>query len=331
MHLHLTQPLSLLCVLASPAVHGRAIESTGRHQQAVAQVTPTPPGRRPPSPAAGWRGEPPAGGWRGAPPPPPPPPVERVERRKGFVWVQGDYRLRDGSYFWEGGHWDKERPGMRWHAGHWEWQGNQYVWISGQWIDGSAYVPPPALVVAIPPPPPPVVVEAPPPARRGFVWIPASNEWRDGRYVRVEGRWEPDRDDRRWEAGHWDRDGDQNGWHPGGWQHRPNRQGRTAQWSPFVAETPTGAVEFTVTYAAPQKYVEAFVRRNGVQIAAGNIVQNAVVNADGSLSYHRLLPPSSFHPGDAIEVRFYSYEAGQPGVFIPGPTAATWAAPVPYR
>ena len=86
-----------------------------------------------------------------------------------------------------------------------------------------------------------------------------------------------------------------------------------------------------MSYSAPQAYVEAFVRRNGVQMAAGNIVQSGVVNADGTLSYRRVLPPSSFHPGDAIDVRFYSYGSGQPGVFIPGPTAATWSAPVPYR
>jgi hypothetical protein len=100
---------------------------------------------------------------------------------------------------------------------------------------------------------------------------------------------------------------------------------------PFMGETSTGAMEFTVTYSAPQAYVEAFVRRNGVQIAAGNIVQSANANPDGTVTYRRLLPPSNFHPGDVVDVRFYSYASGQPGVFIPGPTAATWLAQVPYR
>ena len=90
-------------------------------------------------------------------------------------------------------------------------------------------------------------------------------------------------------------------------------------------------MEFTVSYSAPQAYVEAFVRRNGVQIAAGNIVQSGVPNPDGTVSYRRLLPSSSFHLGDAIDVRFYSYASGQPGVFIPGPPATTWSAPVLYR
>jgi hypothetical protein len=364
MLLHVAHSISLLSVLAVPAAHSRAIESTGRFPQRLAQVAPTPPAqgwRNSPSPTAGWRRTPPAGGWRGTPPTPPPPPVEHVERRKGFVWVQGDYRQRDGDYVWEGGHWERERPGMRWHAGHWEWQGNQYVWISGQWIDGAAYIPPPAFVVTTPPPSPPVVVQPPPPSRPGFFWIPASNEWQDGRYVRVEGRWEPERADKRWEAGHWDRDGDRNAWHPGGWQRRPghdddhdgdradgrghgqdqnhddrgnhDHDGRRGPqpWLPFVAETSAGGMEFTVSYSASQTYVEAFVRRNGAQIAAGNIVQSSVVNADGTFSYHRLLPPSSFHPGDAIDVRFYSYVSGNPGVFIPGPTATTWSAPVLYH
>jgi hypothetical protein len=252
-----------------------------------------------------------------------------MERRKGFVWVQGDYRLRDGAYFWEGGHWEKERPGRRWHAGHWEWQGNQYSWISGQWIDGGV-IPPSALVVTTPPAPPPVIIAPPPQSRPGLVWIPAANEWQDGRYARVEGRWEPARADQRWEAGHWDRDGDRNAWHAAGWRHRTDDDDDRRRM-PFMGETSTGAMEFTVSYSAPQAYVEAFVRRNGAQIAAGNIVQSAIVNADGTVTYRRVLRPSNFQPGDTIDVRFYSYGAGQPGVFIPGPTATTWSESVVYR
>jgi hypothetical protein len=65
-----------------------------------------------------------------------------------------------------------------------------------------------------------VVVSQPPPPRQGYVWIAPSQEWRDGRYVPVEGRWEEDRRDQRWEAGHWDHDGDRHSWHEGGWRHR---------------------------------------------------------------------------------------------------------------
>jgi hypothetical protein len=126
--------------------------------------------------------------------------------------------MRDGAYFWAGGHLERTRAGRQWHNGHWDWQGDRYVWIRGQWFDGAAYVPAPALVVTTPPPPVPVVVTQAPAPRPGFVWIAPSQEWRDGRYVPVEGRWEPERRDQRWEAGHWDHDGDRHAWHPGGWQ-----------------------------------------------------------------------------------------------------------------
>src|SRR5579871_2326754 len=184
--------------------------------------------------AGGWRAAPPPGGWRGTPSPPPAPPVERVQRRRGFVWVQGDYELRDGAYFWVRGHLERAPEGRSWHAGRWEWQGDRYVWMRGQWLDGSAYSPAPEFVVRTPPPPIPVVVAAPPPPRPGFVWIAPSHEWRDGRYVPVEGRWEPERGDQRWEAGHWDNDGDRDHGHHDGdhdrrWDHdrdqdRDNRQ-----------------------------------------------------------------------------------------------------------
>jgi hypothetical protein len=93
---------------------------------------------------------------------------------------------------------------------------------------------------------------------------------------------------------------------------------------PAITEDCNGAVEFTQAFGQAQQYVEAFVKVNGTQVAAGNIVQSGVISADGNFSYHRVLPASSFRNGDQVQVRFYSYVAGQPGVFTPGPTAATW-------
>jgi hypothetical protein len=63
--------------------------------------------------------------------------------------------------------------------------------------------------------------------------VPGAQEWRDGHYVWVEGRWERERSGDAWRAGHWDRDGERGGerdgddehrrdrhvWHPGGWEH----------------------------------------------------------------------------------------------------------------
>lgn len=200
--------IPMLAVLVTPGANVPAPRAAGARAHLLAQR------------AGGWRAAPPPGGWRGTPPPPPARPVERVQRRRGFVWVQGDYELRDGSYFWVRGHLEPAQEGRSWHSGRWEWQGDRYVWLRGQWLDGAAYSPAPQFVVNTPPPPVPVVVVQPPPPRPGFVSIAPSHEWRDGRYMPVEGRWEPERGDQRWEAGHWDHDGDRHAWHQGGWQRR---------------------------------------------------------------------------------------------------------------
>jgi hypothetical protein len=144
-----------------------------------------------------------------------------VTPRPGFVWIEGNYEWHDGRYAWTGGHWEKEHAGHRWHGGHWDWRGDRYVWVRGEWVSGGAFAPPPGAFVATPPPapPPPPQAAPPPPApRRGFVWIPAAQEWRDGHYVWVEGHWEKERRGHHWESGHWDRDGDRHAWHPGGWR-----------------------------------------------------------------------------------------------------------------
>jgi len=159
---------------------------------------------------------PPPSAWRGSPPPPP---VERVEPRKGFVWIDGNYEWRDGRYVWMGGHYEPERAGRRWHGGHWDWQRDHYVWIRGNWIDSQGYAPGPVVVQTPPPaPPPPQDVAPPPPPRPNWVWIPGAQEWRDGRYVWVEGHWEKQHKGHRWHPGHWDRDGDHHAWHQGGWE-----------------------------------------------------------------------------------------------------------------
>src|SRR5579862_1197613 len=138
MLLHIANSIFLLSVLSVPAAHARTSESTEASPWTLAQASPPPAEwRRTSAPAGGWRATPPSGGWRGTPPTPPPPPAERVERRKGFVWVQGDYQLRGTAYFWQGGHLERERPEARWHPGRWEWQGNQYAWVLGQWINGG--------------------------------------------------------------------------------------------------------------------------------------------------------------------------------------------------
>ncbi|HWM87340.1 MAG TPA: hypothetical protein VNO33_15920, partial [Kofleriaceae bacterium] len=65
--------------------------------------------------------------------PPPAPRPERIQSRRGYVWVGGFYRWRDGSYEWVAGHWERERRGFAWQPGHWERRGSHYVWIEGSW------------------------------------------------------------------------------------------------------------------------------------------------------------------------------------------------------
>jgi hypothetical protein len=93
----------------------------------------------------------------------------------------------------------------------------------------------------------------------------------------------------------------------------------------FVRQLSDGSVRYAVTFTQPQAYVEVFVRQNGIQNVAKNIVSSAVVNADGTYTYSYTKPGSTYNAGDRILARFYSYGAGQPGVFTPGPGQSVWA------
>lgn len=92
-----------------------------------------------------------------------------------------------------------------------------------------------------------------------------------------------------------------------------------APWSLPARQLANGDMRYAVTFPQAQAYVEAFVRKNGVQSPTGNIVGSKVNNADGSVTYYRVVPASQYAAGDVLNVRFYSYRSGQPGVFTPGP------------
>ncbi len=44
---------------------------------------------------------------------PPPPKAERIGKRRGFVWVAGEWDWRDGGWAWQAGHWERARKGKR--------------------------------------------------------------------------------------------------------------------------------------------------------------------------------------------------------------------------
>jgi WXXGXW repeat (2 copies) len=68
----------------------------------------------------------------------PPPPV-RVEARgvapgAGFVWVDGYWGYRGGSYAWVPGNWARPpRPRAVWVPGRWETRRGRYYYRSGRW------------------------------------------------------------------------------------------------------------------------------------------------------------------------------------------------------
>jgi hypothetical protein len=66
---------------------------------------------------------------------PPAPKVEKIGKRRNFVWVAGYYQWRNGQYEWVGGHWEKVRKGKRWADGRWDHQGDKWVWVDGGWND----------------------------------------------------------------------------------------------------------------------------------------------------------------------------------------------------
>lgn len=65
--------------------------------------------------------------------PPPPPREERMEQRRGFIWVAGRWDWRGGQWEWIDGHWERQRANKTWIPGRWQLQGNIYVWIEGGW------------------------------------------------------------------------------------------------------------------------------------------------------------------------------------------------------
>src|SRR5215471_3564890 len=119
-----------MLILASPLLVSLTLE--------LALATTTAPAGAP-SPAHHHAARTQLAQWRGPRQAPPPPRVERVEPRRGQVWIPGRYEWRDNRYLWAGGRWEREQPGRRWHPGRWQWQGNGYAWIEGEWVDAAPF------------------------------------------------------------------------------------------------------------------------------------------------------------------------------------------------
>lgn len=100
---------------------------------------------------------------------------------------------------------------------------------------------------------------------------------------------------------------------------------------PHIQMLSNGAVKLSVTLPNVQKYVEVFVRLNGVQDPATNIVSSAVPGPPGSSTFSLVLPANRFKHGDQLIARFYSYKQNAPGVFTPGPEENVWSPLFVYQ
>jgi hypothetical protein len=83
-----------------------------------------------------------------------------------------------------------------------------------------------------------------------------------------------------------------------------------------------GSVELAVVLPSDQAYVEVFVRQNGIQNVAQNIVGSEQNNGDGTSTYSYVR--NGYSASDAMDYRFYSYLPSSPGVFTPGPIENVW-------
>lgn len=49
------------------------------------------------------------------------------------VWIEGNWRGRNGHYEYEHGYWAKPRRGRHYIPGYWARRRHGYVWIEGHW------------------------------------------------------------------------------------------------------------------------------------------------------------------------------------------------------
>ena len=116
-------------------------------------------------------------------------------------------------------------------------------------------------------------------------------------------------------------------WYPATTYRQP-----TATPSASTCKQSNGSMKLALTLSTSQAYVEAFGQINGVQSIAGAITSSRVANMNGTLTYSRVVPASSFHTNDVVRGRFYHYESTAPGsgTFEPGPGEQVFYPSVVY-
>jgi hypothetical protein len=71
--------------------------------------------------------------------PPPPPRAVRVVARPGFVWVDGSWASRGGSWVWRDGYWVRARPGRVYVQGRWMHRAGRWHWVEPGWETGAHF------------------------------------------------------------------------------------------------------------------------------------------------------------------------------------------------
>jgi WXXGXW repeat (2 copies) len=69
---------------------------------------------------------------------PPPPQQEVVQRRDGYIWIQGRWDYQDGQWVWINGRWEQERQGYVYNEGQWVQRGSSWHWVEGNWVSNEA-------------------------------------------------------------------------------------------------------------------------------------------------------------------------------------------------
>lgn len=50
-----------------------------------------------------------------------------------YLWVEGDWRIRNGRYVYQQGYWAPLRGNRRWENGHWQQNNRGWKWQHGYW------------------------------------------------------------------------------------------------------------------------------------------------------------------------------------------------------
>ena len=51
----------------------------------------------------------------------------------GYIWIGGDWVVKNGHYIWHEGYWHKPKAHKTWLPGHWVKNNKGWYWKRGRW------------------------------------------------------------------------------------------------------------------------------------------------------------------------------------------------------